>query len=280
MDNQYNFFFDEIKEFLIFLGIEKKDVICGCSKDEIRAVENKFGILPVGYKAYLESFGRNSLSSFFDGAQFSYDDYDDINEFVKDTLENEHFEITRPYIPIGHRRYDYFYFFYLDQPQEDDPILWWYNPYVNDDKENPTTAQRRLTDLILSHFRDTLHDFPAGFHFVDKKETDENIIRRRYENWARKIVSVVDYINSYTTENKLIEKIHDILLSYFDSQKATILELAKSYTEPQMKASDKPAEIIRQQPEIQNIKDKEHANESPVINVKSNIWNKLFSWLR
>lgn len=280
MDSQFKPFFNEIKYFITFLEIEKAVDAVGCSKDEIKEIETKFGKLPIAYKAYLESFGQKFLFSFFDGAQFSYSDYEDIDQFVKQTFKTDKFEIKRPYIAIGHRRYEYFYFFYLDEPMENDPILWWYTEYTEDDEENPTTGQQKFTSFILAHFEEALNNHPAGFHFVDINETDKNIIKRRYESWARKIVGIVDYLNFYHTENILVKNVHDIFLTYFNSQKTGILNLAKSYTEFELKTSENKNNIVKKQGEDQSIQEKENANEDKSItnNDKNDFWSKMRSW--
>ncbi|WP_419700522.1 SMI1/KNR4 family protein [Mucilaginibacter sp. NFX135] len=235
MDDKYTVFFDEVKKIILGLGIETRKDVEGCTKNEIIEIESKFGKLPLAYKAYLKSFGRNFLFSFFDGEQFSYDDYDDISEFVSDTFERENFEITRPFMPISHYRYDYFRFIYLDEIQNENPKVWIYVPYAQKDEENPQTTGNRFTDIILSFFRGTLMNHTASFHWVspDEKSMNENIVQDRYKDWARKIISVIDYINavaninSSSTENEFVKDIHKTLQSYFELQEESIKKLAK-----------------------------------------------------
>lgn len=256
MDNKYIFFFQEVRKFIIDLGIEKEADVVGCTTEEIEEIENQFGKLPLTYKVYLETFGRNFLFSFFDGEHFSYNDYEDINKFVKRTLRDDNFEITRPFIAISHYHYEYFSFIYLDENKNDNPKVWSYQSDYDEDSENPKIAEDRFTDTILLFFKRALANRSASFHWVDANEENKNIVQDRYVDWARKITQSVDYIYSSPTDNQLVKRIHQIVFSYFEPQKETIMKLAKG--------------------EINIGGD----NGTGSSKKKKDIWNKIFKWSR
>jgi hypothetical protein len=257
MDDKYSIFFREVSNFIIDLGIEKKADVEGCTPDDIVQIENQFGKLPLAYKSYLETFGRNFLFSFFDGEQFSYKDYEDINEFVQETLERDgNFKIVRPFIAISHYRYEYFSFIYLDGVENDNPKVWSYEPYPEEGSENPKIAEDKFTDTILLFFKKSLENRAATFHWVTADEVNQNIIQERYVDWAGKIIRTVDYINTFPTENQFLRRVHGIIFSYFEQQKDTLIKLAQGKI-----AAEKDDDL------------------SPVKRNK-NIWNRILKWFK
>ncbi len=219
MIDLYKDFFDEVKRFIIELDIEKENDVQGCTDEEIQSVEHQYGILPLAYKMYLKSFGRKFLFHFFDGEQFSYKDFDDIQEFAKKVITSTNFKLDKPIFPISHYRYQYFTFFYLNE--KDDPEVWIFEEFPDEGDENVRLSSASFTDTIISFFKRTLHQHPFGFHFVseEEKNKDKNIIKNRFLKWSRALIGNDKYIKGFKSENNLIADLHDVFREYFGQTK-------------------------------------------------------------
>lgn len=53
----------------------------------------------------------------------SFEDYDDINEYVTNILTETGFIFEREVFPISHRRYDFFRFFYLNESDNPNKMI-------------------------------------------------------------------------------------------------------------------------------------------------------------
>jgi len=229
MENHYDAFFQELKSFIVDLGIEKQKDVQGCNSEEIKQIEDKFGDLPLAYKTYLKVIGRNFLFNFFDAEQFSYSDYEDIQEFASEFFENINFYSGRKIIPIAHRRYDYLRIIFLDE-EKDNPDLW---ELFDSHKEEkiPVSSNQTLTELMVSYFQMALLNHSYSFNFVSEKDLLKNpkLIKKRYKCWFAALDEKKLYIDNCNTTNTDIKKLHKVFLNYYDCKVTPIYEELDEY---------------------------------------------------
>lgn len=223
--NIYREFFEELKKFIIDLGIEKEEKVQGCTDEEIQQIEEQFGKLPLAYKEYLQTIGRKFLFSFFDAEQFSYEDYEDIQEFTNEVIESTNFTSDKKFIPISHRRYEYLRFIYLETGEEN-PLIWYLveDPDEDEGEVNPIPSERNLTETMIVFFSATLRNHPFSFNWVTDEEEKENpnVIEDRFTKWLLGLNKVKNELQK--TNNPLIIDLHEIFLNYYDINKESIDE--------------------------------------------------------
>jgi hypothetical protein len=219
-NNIYREFFEELKMFILNLGIEKEEKVQGCTEDEIQQIEEQFGELPLAYKEYLKTIGRKFLFSFFNAEQFSYEDYEDIQEFTNEVIENTNFASDKKLLPISHRRYEYVRFIYLETG-EDDPLIWYLveDPDEDEGEVNPIPSEKNLTEIMTIFFSATLRNHPFSFNWVTDEEEKENpnIIEDRFTKWLLALHKIKNELKK--TNNPLINDLHEIFLNYYDINK-------------------------------------------------------------
>lgn len=214
MSNLYKDFFKELKYFIVELGIDENKV-AGCSEEEIKQIEQEHGELPLAYKEYLAEIGKKFLFEFFDGEQFSYQDYEDIREHVNDTLEETKFKFEKEIFPISHYRYEYFTFFY--KGESDNPKVWLYKEYTQENEMNPKLMEGKFTDTIIMFFERILVNKTAGFHWVtaEEEKNNKNIIEDRYIKWFSSLFKMKNWIDNSKSDNQLVKKLHYSFLEYY-----------------------------------------------------------------
>ncbi|MFK7946921.1 MAG: SMI1/KNR4 family protein [Saprospiraceae bacterium] len=226
MNNVYKEFFEVLKSYLVELGIEEKHKgIEGCSKAEIQALEKRVGQLPLAYKEFLSSIGKQFLFEFMDAEDMAFDDLDYIEEFGKEVFEENKLVIERPYMVISERRNEYISLIYLDS--DDNPKVWIMTEYWddNDDGENLVVRTESFTDLILAFFSQMLGYYTAGFHFVTAEDQkDEDVIKKRYMKWYKSLVKIEKQIEENQTDNPFIKELNERLLGYYLPSKPFILD--------------------------------------------------------
>lgn len=213
-ENKYHDFFSELKYFIIELGIDIQKIV-GCSDHEIVSIENKIGtVLPEAYKEYLKSIGKKFLFEFFDAEQMSFEDYDDIEEYVNDALTETGFTFEREIFPISHRRYDFFRFFYLNG--SDNPEIWFFDEYPKDGEHAQNSGQT-FVQMILVFFSQALSNQTAGFYWVTEQETkkNKNIVRDRYLKWFEANLKLKDRIRETHTDNPFVLELYKTFNDYF-----------------------------------------------------------------
>lgn len=265
MENIYADFFSELKHFLIELGIDKKEEIIGCTESEILLIEEKAETeLPVAYKEYLKSIGKYFLFEFFDAEQMSYDDFEDINEYVNDALEETNYKFDKKFFPISHRRYDYFRFIYLNE--SDNPDVWFFDEYP-DNGIHIENSKQNFTKMILNFFSQILINKPFGFSWVSEEDEkkNKNIIRDRYLNWFKSLLELKQRIENSKNDNRLILELHKRFISYLTPEnERTAIEELKKYNKTTM--PNKGYKTMAA--EVKNDK----------TEPKSNFWSKLKNW--
>ncbi|REC44637.1 SMI1/KNR4 family protein [Chryseobacterium pennipullorum] len=227
-ENIYKDFFSELKYFLTELGIDQQK-IAGCSDTEILSIEDRLGTqLPEAYKEYLKSIGKKFLFEFFDAEQMSFEDYEDINEYVTETLMETGFSFEKEAFPISHRRYDYFRFFYLNESEN--PDIWFFDEYPQNGEHTEKSGQT-FVQMILIFFSQALTNQTAGFHWVSEEETErnENVVRDRYLKWFEANVKLKDRTRTANTDNPFVIELYERFSTYFspENEKAATEELKK-----------------------------------------------------
>lgn len=153
--------------------------------------------------------------SFFDAEQFSYEDYEDITEFASETFEELNFKPHKKILPVAHRRYDYLRFIYEDD--KEDPEMWILLPYPDKNEENPYNSKWNLTDTLISYLKSSLHYRWGTFHFVNSEDVKKNpdLIRDRYIEWQKDLVTVKAHLDILQTKNEYVIKLKDSFLEYY-----------------------------------------------------------------
>lgn len=239
-ENRYHDFFSELKYFIIELGIDHGKIV-GCSDHEIASIESRIGTaLPEAYKEYLKSVGKKFLFEFFDAEQMSFEDYDDINEYVTNTLTETGFTFEREVFPISHRRYDFFRFFYLNE--SDNPDIWFFDEYPEDGKHTQNSRQT-FVQMILDFFSQALSNQTAGFHWVTSEETkkNENIVRDRYLKWFEANLKLKNRTRETHTDNSFVLELYKTFNAYFSpaNERTALEELGKYKNNTAKNNSDK-----------------------------------------
>ncbi|RKR10766.1 hypothetical protein C8C82_2759 [Flavobacterium sp. 81] len=171
---------------------------------------------------------KNFLFEFFDGEQFSYQDYEDIREHVNDTLEETKFKFEKDIFPISHYRYDYFTFFYKDE--SDNPKVWLYKQYVQENEKNPKLMETQFTDTIIMFFQRILVNKTAGFHWVtaEEEKNNKNIVEDRYIKWFSSLFKMKKWIENSKSDNVLVKKLHYSFSEYYlRNENQIVAELQK-----------------------------------------------------
>jgi len=214
-NNIYHEFFEELKKFLLDLGIENEEKVKGCTDEEIQQIEEQFGKLPLAYKEYLKIIGRKFLWSFFDAEQFSYEDYKDIQKFMKRVIKTTNFVSDKKFIPISHRRYEYLRLIYTDG-NNDDPELFYLVEYPYEDEVNPIPSEKNLTKTMIAFFRSTLKNYPFSFFWVTEEEKNENsnVVEDRYLKWLLGLNKIKNELTK--TNNPLINELHNVFMTYYN----------------------------------------------------------------
>ena len=217
--NIYKEYFQTLKEYLTILKIDKNTKgIAGCDDDDIKALIDKKGKLPLAYEEYLRSIGKFFLFDFMDAENMSYEDLDYTTEFGEQIFESNNFTANQPVIIISERRNDYISLIYPDEG--DNPKVWIMSEYWDDDEEgeNLTTRMNSFTDLIDSFFTQTLINHTAGFHFVSSEIPEnevENHIRNLYLKWFTGLKIIKTRVDHYAGNNVLINNLNEIFMSYY-----------------------------------------------------------------
>lgn len=260
-DNIYADFFSELKHFLIVLDIDSEQ-IAGCSDEQIMAIEQRIGnILPTSYKDYLKSMGRNCLFDFFDAEQMSFEDYEDIDEYVSRTLSQVNFTFEREFFPISHRRYDFFRFFYLNE--SDNPDIWFFDEYPQNGEHTENSGQTFI-QMILIFFSEILNNKTAGFHWASDEDikNNENIVRDRYLQWFEANLKLKDHILQMKTDNPFILELYERFNAYLNPQnERNAIEQLKKYKKNAPYKSKSGTGTTKQ--------------ENNTVIAKQGFWNKL-----
>jgi hypothetical protein len=229
MNNIYKDFFDLLKIYLDELEIDKNEYeISGCTEEEIKKIEKKHGNIPLAYREYLKSIGKDFLFQFMDAEDMSYKNLNHIWNFGKEVFKNNKTKIEKQNIVISERRNECISFIYLNE--DDDPKVWIISKYWNDkdDDENLTVRANSFTELILYFFSQTLRNQTYGFHFVNSEEKSKNNVKDKYIKWAKGLAKIKELTTNYNGDNKLIINLNDLFLNYYDNNQKNINSMLKN----------------------------------------------------
>ena len=220
----YNEFYQVLKSYILTLNIEKEEKVQSCSENRVLEIEQKLGHnLPLSYREFLKTIGKEWMFHFTDGALVLEDDFEEIWEDSLLAIEEANYNFETPYIPIGYDRYgtaEYgFHFLYIDQ--SDDPEVLWFYPY-GDLENRIESVSLRFTEMIISFFKESLGLKSWGFHFVDENEKNENIVKERYLKWFEDLYKQYNQVKSLNNSNSLVRRLHIIFKDFYEKQAETI----------------------------------------------------------
>ena len=104
--------FDTLIKTMYSSELSKPDEVIGCSKDEISAIEAKFGLkLPASYRAFLERMGK-CAGWLLEGSDFYYPDLLECRKAAEDLLKDDPaFELKETdFVFLQHQGYQFLFF--------------------------------------------------------------------------------------------------------------------------------------------------------------------------
>lgn len=244
----YKDFFQELKKLIIDLDLlgrhfEYKDKLGWCTEEEVEKLEEEIGKLPLAYREYLLSIGKNYLFLYFDAENYFWESREYRKKLADKILTERGLSKTnnrfkKKYFEIGHGRMDqYFAYIYLD---EDDPLIWIVTDYAGE----KISHIGKFTDFILKGFNFSLIHKTTDMQWGLTQEElakHPNYIRDKFSEFNKNLDIVNNYIKSRkNTNNKLILELYESFEWYYKEYKGDEEKSEEQKPEEEKPEKEKP----------------------------------------